>query len=143
VLLTATLPVIELRGAIPLGLSLGLSLGESVVLSLAGNLAPIPLAFKLLQPIILRLHRIPPLRRMTGWLLRRSSARAEAVKRYGWMGLVLLVAVPLPSTGAWTGVLVASLLRLRFWPAMSALALGTALAAFIVALLTWLGHPAI
>ena len=66
----------------------------------------------------------------------RACRNEDKVRRYGWWGLVLLVAVPLPGTGVWTGSLLAVLLRRTFWFSASAIVLGGVIASLVVALIT-------
>ena len=80
------------------------------------------------------LIRHPRLEKLRNWLERRNRANQETVRRYGVVGLTLLVAVPLPGTGVWTGALVATLLKLRFLPALLAITVGELIAGVLVCL---------
>lgn len=131
VILVAALPVIELRGAIPLGLSLGMGHWHVFFLSVLGNLLPIfPLVW-LIRPTYGWLHR-------RGWtrtadrLLARTRIKSVSVAKYGAIGLMLFVAVPLPGTGAWTGALAAFIFGIPKRWALPAIAAGTAIAGFIM-----------
>ena len=135
----AALPVIELRGAVPLGLALGVRPAEVYFLAVAGNMLPIPLVYYLLVPVRHRLSASPAVRRFVDRYLERLLERGAAVAKYGFWGLVVFVAVPLPGTGAWTGAIAASLLGMRFRPAIVALTAGTALAGIAVLVLSFLG----
>jgi len=135
----AALPVIELRGAVPLGLALGVHPVEVYLLAVVGNMLPIPLVYQLLVPVRRRLSASPAVRRFIDRYLDRLLQRSAAIAKYGFWGLVVFVAVPLPGTGAWTGAIAASLLGMRFRPAVVALTLGTMLAGVAVLLLSFLG----
>lgn len=135
----AALPVIELRGAVPLGLALGVHPVEVYLLAVVGNMLPIPLVYQLLVPVRRRLSTSPAVRRFIDRYLDRLLQRSAAIAKYGFWGLVVFVAVPLPGTGAWTGAIAASLLGMRFRPAVVALTLGTMLAGVAVLLLSFLG----
>ena len=113
VFVTAMLPVVELRGAIPLGLSLGMNPIEAYLLSVLGNLVPVIPVMLFLRYIAGWLRRFTWFRQASDWFFRRVKARSEVVRRYGPLGLVLFVAVPLPSTGAWTASIAAFLLGIR------------------------------
>ena len=139
VALVAALPVVELRGAIPLGIAAGLPAWQALLIAFVGNLLSIPGILLLLEPISAWLRRTPVLRGFVDWMRRRAEAKSTSVRQYGWWGLVFFVAVPLPGTGAWTGAMVAAFLGYRFRPALSAVALGTALAGVIVTALSLLG----
>lgn len=137
-ILMAMMPVVELRGAIPAGVGFGLSLPESFVLSLIGNILPIPFAILFTRRIFAWL------RTKSKWLnslVSRLEAKAEKNKdmvlKYQFWGLVLLVAIPLPGTGAWTGGLVAAMLDMQLKRAMPAIALGVLIAGVIVLSLTF------
>lgn len=132
VVLVAALPVIELRGALPLGITLGLDPSAAFALSVLGNMLPMPFIIKLLEPFTRALRRMPRISKAIEDYYTRTHAKSSQIKRYGFWGLVVFVAIPLPSTGAWTGAVAASLLGLRFWPAMLALLLGTFSAGIIV-----------
>ena len=80
------------------------------------------------------LIRHPSLGRFRLWLERRNAASQETVRRYGVVGLTLLVAVPLPGTGVWTGAVIAVLLKLRFIPALLAITVGELIAGVLVCL---------
>ena len=122
VLLVAALPVVELRGAIPLGVALGLSPWESFLWALLGNLLVVPLDLGLLPWAVGLATRMPLFAR--AW-------RALEVR-----GLFLSVAVPLPGTGAWSGAVLAVVLGVRRRYAFPALALGVVAAGLLVLLLT-------
>ena len=130
-------PVIELRGAIPLATAAGLDLGVAIAAAVLGNLFPVPF-------IILFIRRaFAWLRKKSGrWnslvtrIERRAGRKAGLVRRYAFWGLALFVAVPLPGTGAWTGALIAAMLHMRLRPAFWSIALGVAGAAAIVAAVT-------
>ncbi len=139
VILVAALPVVELRGAIPLAFSMGMPPLKAFTLALVGNLVPIPLLYLLLEPVMEKARRNAFLRRPVEWLYRRTENRTGRVQAYGLVGIVLLVAVPLPSTGAWTGTMVATFLGLPFRRAFPALVLGTALAGVLVTTMVFLG----
>ena len=128
----AMVPVVELRGAIPLGVSMGLPPLAVYVLAVLGNLLPVPF-------IILLVRRVFDwLRRGRFWgpkitaMERRAHLKGRMVRKYRLPGLVILVAVPLPATGAWTGALVAALFDIRLRSALPAILLGVLLAGGIM-----------
>lgn len=139
VMIVGALPVAELRGAIPLALAWGMPLPKAYWLSVAGNLIPVVPALFLLEPITLRLRKFKPWSRFFNWLFERTRKKAEQVQRYEALGLALFVAIPLPMTGAWTGLIAASLFKIRFRYAFSAITIGVLCAGIIVSLLCSLG----
>ncbi len=136
VFFTAMLPVVELRGAIPLGISLGMSPVEACVISVLGNIAPVVPLMLFLRYVAGWLRRFRQFRRASDWLFNRTRARSRLVKKYGLIGIVLFVAVPLPSTGAWTAAIAAFLFGIRIRYAFVAISLGTAIAGVVVTYLS-------
>lgn len=134
VVTTAATPVVELRGAIPLALAMGLSPWQAWVWSVLGNLLPVPLLLWGLRTGLVWVERQPWLHgRFRAWGERSSARLSARVKRWGLLGLVLFVAVPLPGTGAWTGAVAATLLGIRPWPALLAITAGVVVAGVVVA----------
>ena len=128
----AMVPVVELRGAIPLGISMGLPPLTVYALAVLGNLLPVPF-------IILLVRRVFDwLRRGRFWgpkitaMERRAHLKGRLVRKYRLPGLIVLVAVPLPGTGAWTGALVAALFDIRLRSALPAILLGVLIAGGIM-----------
>ncbi|MDI3535248.1 MAG: hypothetical protein PWQ82_1613 [Thermosediminibacterales bacterium] len=132
VFLLSAMPVSELRGSIPLGISMGIPTWETYFLSVAGSLLPAPVLLIFLQPFFGFLRKTVLFRRLIDWSLRRSAKKSHQIKKYGIIGLFLFVAVPLPSTGVWTGCIAASLLGLKFWQAFPAVAAGNMVAGLLV-----------
>ena len=136
--LMAMVPVVELRGAIPYGVVAGLNVPEAFILAVLGNLAPIPFLVVFTRKVF------EWLRTKSEWLdrlVRRLEAKAdknkELVQKYEFFGLMLLVAIPLPGTGAWTGALVAAMMNMRLKRAMPAITVGVIVAGIIVTTLTY------
>jgi len=134
VLLTAIIPGIELRGAIPVGLALGMGGMEAFVVSYVGSLIPVIPIILFLGPLLSLGRRIRLARPMAEWLTVRTHRKGRQVERYSLWGLFLLVAVPLPLTGVWTGSMVASVLRLPIKPAFAVIAAGNLVAGTLVTL---------
>ncbi|MFH1269676.1 MAG: small multi-drug export protein [Candidatus Omnitrophota bacterium] len=139
VMLVGALPISELRGAIPLALSLGMPLNKAFWLSVAGNIIPVIPALFLLEPVSNRLRRFKIWSRFFDWLFERTKRRADTVQKYEALGLALFVAIPLPVTGAWTGIVAASLFKIRFRYAFIAIVSGVFVAGLIVSALCVLG----
>lgn len=133
----AMLPVIEIRGAIPIGIAQGLDPWLAYAIGFIGNMIPIPFLVLLTRHIIdwLKKHNI--LVRFTSWLERKGREKSKQVIAYSFWGLLLLVAIPLPGTGAWTGALVASLLDMRLKNCLPAITLGVLIAGGIVMAVTF------
>lgn len=134
-LVLAMAPVSELRGAIPYGLAHDIPLGLLLPLCVAANLLPVPLIVLFLRRILAWMQRLggKP-KALAEWLIARGYKKTMMVKKYETLGLFLLVAIPLPGTGAWTGALVAALMGLRMKFALPAIAGGVAAAGVLVTL---------
>lgn len=134
----AMVPVVELRGAIPYGVLAGLSVPTAFVLAVLGNLAPIPVLVVFTRKVFEWLRtKSEGLDRMVSRLEAKAEKNKEVVERYEFWGLVVLVAIPLPGTGAWTGALVAAMMDMRLKRAMPAIILGVLIAGVIVTTLTY------
>lgn len=136
-LFTAMLPILEIRGAIPVGVALGLDPWLAFAVGFVGNMLPIPILILLTRHVIEWLKKHNILVRFIDWLENKGSKGAQKVQKYSFWGLFILVAIPLPGTGAWTGALVASLLDMRLKRALPAIAMGVAVAGLIVLAVTY------
>lgn len=137
-LAVAALPVSELRGAIPVAIA-GYEMAWPLAygLSVLGNLAPVIALLVLLEPVVNGLSRMAIFKRLFDWLFARTRRRfSSTVERFGAVGLVLVVAVPLPVTGAWTGTLIAFLYGVPVRYAFPLIGLGVLIAGAIVTLST-------
>lgn len=135
--LMAMVPVVELRGAIPFGVSLGLDVWLAFFAAVVGNLIPVPFIIVYIRQVFVFLRRkLPRFDSLVDALERKAHLKGNLVSRYGFLGLCILVAIPLPGTGAWTGALAAAFLDIRLRRAVPAIALGVVIAGIVVSLLT-------
>lgn len=134
IFLLAMLPIAELRVSIPLGIALGIDPWLAFLYSILGNGAAavivtflLPLAYRILY----RFHWVQII-----WdkLAAKTHNKGEKVERYGALGLLLFVAIPLPGTGVWTGILLAFLLGIRPRYALPAVLCGMVLAGLVMTL---------
>lgn len=139
VFITAALPVVELRGSIPFGILSGMPVVKAYILSVLGNMIPVPFLLLLLTPVSEYLRRFPLWKRFFEWLFERTKKKASLVEKYEALGLILFVCIPLPVTGAWTGSIAATLFKIRFRYALSAIAVGVIIAGIIVTAICLLG----
>ena len=138
-LIISMLPIIELRGAIPIGVTiLGLPVHTAAIVSVVGNLIPVPII-------------IIFVRKVFGWMRKKSrrlgiivdkfesKAMSKGAKLYRGelIGLMIFVAIPLPGTGAWTGSLIAAILNRRLKAALPAIGIGVIIAGILVTGLTY------
>ena len=129
-------PVLELRGAIPLGVAAGLPPLTACAAAILGNIVPVPFIMLLVRRVFRWLRKTAFLGPKIDWLERRAHLKGRIVKKYRTIGLIILVAIPLPGTGAWTGALVATLLDIRLRHAFPAIAAGVVIAGVLITLLT-------
>ncbi len=142
VVLTAMTPIGELRAAIPLGvITYDLSWPLVLALAIAGNLIPVPIIIFGLRTIGARLERRSDvLGRFLSWRTARIEERwGERVRRYGFTAVMLIVAIPLPLTGAWTGSLAVYVMRVPLRTGFMAIATGIVIAGIAVTILTQAG----
>ena len=134
----AMVPVIELRGAIPLGVGLGLSLWSSLGIAIVGNLVPVPFILLFIRSIFRWLRgKSERMERLVSRLENHAGKKGHRLYHSQIIGLLLLVAVPLPGTGAWTGALVAALFNLRLRVSLPTIAAGVAIAGVLTAIITY------
>lgn len=135
-MLMSMVPVIELRGALPLGVGMGLPIWVSFICSVIGNMIPVPFIIVFIERIFEWLKKSEKIRTVIEKLEKKAHLKGRMVEKYSLIGLFILVAIPLPGTGAWTGSLIAALLDIKmkkaFWPIF----FGVVVAGVIVALMT-------
>ncbi len=153
IFLISMLPLIELRGAVPVGAALGVEFYYNYAAAVIGNLLPVPFILLFIPKILEFLNRFKPFQPIVAWLWKKankhsgkvvgtsgdtdakdaqnSEVRAEEVAAVSkssfigiFIGLMMFVLIPLPGTGAWTGALVAALFKLPFWRSLLAITLG-------------------
>lgn len=140
VALIATLPIVELRGAVPVGINLfGLPWYRVVLFAVLGNMIPIFLILLLLEKMVGWLSHIGFFRRFFEWLFARTRRKSGLIQRYEFWGLMLFVSIPLPVTGAWTGSVAAVIMDIPYWRAMLAIFCGVLIAGGVVTTLSLLG----
>lgn len=137
VILTAMLPVIELRGAIPVGISLGLNPIHATILSFIGSMIPVPFILFAVRPMFNYLRRTKLFKKIIYKISDKSMKTSGKIQKYGVLGLILFVAIPLPGTGVWSGSLAASLLDIRFKWAFPAIFIGNFVAGILIMILSY------
>lgn len=136
--LISMVPVIELRGAIPLGVLNGLDVGTAMAVSIVGNLIPVPFIIIFIRKIFKWMqNHSEVLARIVHKMEEKADKKKDKVLKYEFWGLLILVAIPLPGTGAWTGALVAAMLDMRLTRAFPAIATGVVIAGIIVTVATY------
>ena len=143
VIIISALPILELRGAIPIAIELfHLPWYEALYLSIIGNMLPVPLLLLFFESLLKVINRTDTGRKLSERFLRLTRQRAQVVEKYERIGLTIFVAIPIPWTGAWTGSIVAFLLGIKFSRALLSITYGVVIAGAIVVslcLLGWVG----
>jgi len=134
IILLSAVPFTELRLSIPLAVALGISPMKSFVLACVGNFLPIIPLILLLEPVSRLVTKIPIINGIFLGLLENTRSKGKKVEKYGFLGLLLFVAVPFPGTGIYSGAILAFIFGIRFRYAFFALTVGMLLAGVAVTL---------
>ena len=134
----ATLPILELRGALPVALlwTDPLPLWKAYPLAVFGNMIPIPFIIWFLEPATNFLRRWKLGDRFVEWLFARTRRKGKNIEKYEMWGLVMFVAIPLPVTGAWTGSMAGHVFGLKRHKTLLACFLGVCIAGVIMSVLS-------
>ena len=144
VVIISMIPVVELRGSIPVAILLfNIPWLEAAVLSIIGNMIPVPFLLLLIDWFFGLISKVKPGRKFTEWLFTRTRRKGKSIEKYEEIGLVIFVGIPLPGTGGWTGALAANIFGLRFWRSMLFIFFGVIMAAIIVTALSLMGTLAL
>ena len=131
-------PVIELRGAVPYGVAAGLSLLPVLLTAILGNMVPVPFILLFIRKILDWMKtREGFSKRIAEKLEARALSKSDVLEMYAAFGLFVLVAIPLPGTGAWTGALVAAVFRLKWKHAIPAIFAGVIAAGLIMSIVSY------
>ena len=160
VLFISMVPIIELRGAIPVGASLGLPFYVNYPLATLGNLLPVPFILLLIPHILNFMERFKIFRPIVKWIRKKAMKNSKKIatdsvvsdtdsttegnaapngkmQRGAFWGLFLFVLLPLPGTGAWTGSLVAATIDMKFWKAVLSALIGVLCAGVVISLISY------
>ena len=136
--LISMVPIIELRGAIPIAVAHGLSPAIAIPVAILGNIVPVPFIILFIRKIFALMKRyIPSLNRLVEKLEEKGRSKKDLIEKGAFWGLFILVASPVPGTGAWTGSLVAAMLDMRMKRAFPAIFMGVIAAGIIVAAVSY------
>jgi len=139
IFIISMIPILELRGGL-LAASpalLNVPILTAIPLCIIGNILPIPFILLLITRILEWMKKVRIFRPVAVWLENKAMSKKDQIEKYEFWGLVLFVGIPLPGTGAWTGALVASLLRMRFQKAFGAILIGIVIATVIMSILSY------
>ena len=108
------MPILELRGGLLAAALLGLDPIPSYIISIIGNVLPVPFILLLINKILnwMRNSKINFFKKIANWLDEKVEKHKGQIEKFGYFGVILFVGIPLPGTGAWTGSLIASVLEM-------------------------------
>ncbi len=136
VFLVSMVPLIELRGAIPISQGVGLPLLPSYIVAVIGNMLPVPIIYLFARKVLEWGADKPVIGKFFTFCLEKGKKGGEKLQEKAGKGLfwalMLFVGIPLPGTGAWTGTLAASILDMDFKSSITAVMLGVLLAGVIM-----------
>ncbi len=135
VFFTSMVPVLELRGAIIYGQGVGLDWWIVLMVSVVGNMIPVPFIILFIRKIFEIMRKwSSKLDKLVLYFENKAEKHRTTVEKSKFWGLLILVAIPLPGTGAWTGALVAAMMGMRLKDAIPAIFLGVVAAGIVVTL---------
>ena len=134
VLICSMLPIIELRGGIPMAAAFNIPWWLAYLLAVVGNILPVPIILLFIKKFLTWAmnSKIKFLNKLANWLNRKVEKNRPKIEKYAFWGLCIFVAIPLPTTGAWTGSLVAAMIDMPFWKAMLTAFVGVLIAGAVV-----------
>jgi uncharacterized membrane protein len=139
VFFVSMVPIVELRGAIPIAEGLGLNIFLYYPIAIIGNMLPVPIIYLFARKVLEWGKDKKLIGKFFTWCLEKGTKGGEKLKKSAgnkgiFWALLIFVGIPLPGTGAWTGTLAASFLNLDFKTSISAVTLGVILAGIIMSL---------
>lgn len=137
VFILSLLPVSEIRGGMIYAAAKDMNLITAFIISYIGNMLPIPFLLMFLRKVFAWMRKLPALGKIVDKLMVKAEHGSSKLGKYGRFGLFLLVAIPLPGTGAWTGALVADFVDMRMKYALPLIALGVLVAGIIVSAVSY------
>lgn len=139
VFIISILPILELRGGLIAASLLNVSPLTGYIVSIIGNTLPVPFILLFINKILdwMGKSKIKWMNKLSKWLDKKARKHKDSIEKYGYLGLILFVGVPLPGTGAWTGCLVASVLNMDKKKSFISIMLGIIMASIIMMLISY------
>jgi len=137
VFIISLMPILELRGGLLAASLIGLDPIPSYIISVIGNVLPVPFILWFMGRILKWMKTRKKLKKIANWLDKKVDKNKEKIEKFGFLGLVLFVGIPLPGTGAWTGCLVASVLEMDKKKSFIAAIIGVIMASIIMMILSF------
>lgn len=130
-------PILELRGGLLAASLLKIEFTRAVGLCILGNVLPIPIVLLFLKFVLDLFEKWRVTKKIVTWLEDKVEEKREQIDKYGYLGLILFVGIPLPGTGAWTGALLAVTLGMNRKKSFVCILIGVLLAAIIMSILSY------
>lgn len=137
IFIISLMPILELRGGLIAASLLHVEFVRAVIICVVGNVLPIPVVLLFLKKVLDILGKWNVTKRIVTWLEKKVDSKREQIDKYGYLGLILFVGIPLPGTGAWTGSLLAVMLGLNKKKSFICILIGVALAAVIMSIFSY------
>lgn len=137
VFIISMIPILELRGGLLAASLLNIPLGVALPVCIVGNIIPVPFILLFINKIFSLMRRWKTTAKVADFFEEKAMKRSDNIRKYEFLGLLLFVGIPLPGTGAWTGSLISSLLKVDIKKAVPAVALGVLLAAAIMTVISY------
>ncbi len=137
IFIISLMPILELRGGMLAATLLKVPYIKGLVICVIGNILPIPFVLLLLEKILELFEKWSVTRKVVRWLEKKAQSKRSQIDKYGYLGLILFVGIPLPGTGAWTGSLVAIMLGLDKKKSFICIMIGVILASIIMSILSY------
>lgn len=131
-LIISMLPLVELKGSIPIGLAMGFKPINAYLYSIIGSSIPAIFIILWIMPIFSYMKKKNKLKKIVAWAEKKAKKKEEKIKKYEYLGLFLFVAIPFPGTGVWMGSLIASILGLNKKKSLIIVCLGNFIAGIII-----------
>ena len=137
VFLVSMIPLLELRGSILAAGFMNMDFLRTFIAAVIGNMLPIPFILIFIEAIFNWMKKTKHFRKLACGIEKKALSKSEQIEKYGYLGLYLFVAIPLPGTGAWTGSLISVLFGMKRWKSLFFIFLGVLTAGLIISLLAF------
>ena len=137
VFIISLMPILELRGGLIAAALLNLSPLKSYIICIIGNILPVPFILLLINKILSWMRTSKHFSKIANWLDKKVEKHKGQIEKYGYLGVILFVGIPLPGTGAWTGSLIASVLEMNKKKTFLAVCVGVIMASIIMMILSF------
>ena len=137
IFIISLLPILELRGGLLAATLLDVEFVRAAIICILGNVLPIPIVLLFLKYVLEVLSKWDVTKKLVNWLEKKVDDKREQIDKYGYLGLIIFVGIPLPGTGAWTGALLAVMLGLDRKKSFGCIIIGVLMAAVIMSVLSY------